>query len=256
MDERRYERFTDELVRRLGGDDRVVGLVALGSMAATSHPPDEWSDHDFWVITHDGRAPDLRGDTSWLPEASEVVLVVHETRHGRSAIYADGHLAEFAVFDERELHVARANAHRVLLDHGDVHERMQQLADRTTREAGSVADPFGVLLTQLTIGANRFARGERLSAHHLVRGEAVRTLIRLLTGRGDHPTTDNLDPVRRFEQRSPDLATEIEDATVRPIPVAAERLLSIAERECPERAEPAALAAVRATLARVVASTA
>ena len=35
-----YARFTEELQRRLEADPRVVGLVALGSMAARDYLPD------------------------------------------------------------------------------------------------------------------------------------------------------------------------------------------------------------------------
>ena len=37
-----YAEFTDRLRERLAGDERVVGLVALGSMAAVDYEPDEY----------------------------------------------------------------------------------------------------------------------------------------------------------------------------------------------------------------------
>jgi hypothetical protein len=45
-----YQAFTDTLQRNLEQDDRVIGLVAAGSMAGEHHLPDRWSDHDFLVI--------------------------------------------------------------------------------------------------------------------------------------------------------------------------------------------------------------
>ena len=48
------EAFTEGLVATLTADGRVLGLVALGSMAATDRSPDVWSDHDFWVVVVPG----------------------------------------------------------------------------------------------------------------------------------------------------------------------------------------------------------
>lgn len=254
-----YERFTDELVARLRADDRVIGLVALGSMAGTDRDPDRWSDHDFWVVTVDGTAEALRSETGWLPRADEIVLAFTETAHGRSAIYDDGHLVEYAVFDDHELEVARANAFRVLLDDADVEARMCAIAARTTAEQAGAdptgADRLGMLLAQLTIGVNRFGRGELLSANELIRGRAARTLVSLLgsftASAGAHP--DTLDPHRRFEQRYPSLACEIDDALGAATLACAESMLSIARRELSGRvpgATTAAFEAVQATLTR------
>ena len=45
-----YQRFSRTLIDRLDGMPAVLGLVALGSMAARDYGPDRWSDHDFFVI--------------------------------------------------------------------------------------------------------------------------------------------------------------------------------------------------------------
>jgi hypothetical protein len=50
MDEQAYEAFTRQLKVRLMADPRVIGLITLGSTADATQR-DEWSDHDFWVIT-------------------------------------------------------------------------------------------------------------------------------------------------------------------------------------------------------------
>ena len=51
-----YAAFTEALRARLEADPRVVGLVALGSMARRDYEPDRWSDHDFFVITRAAEA--------------------------------------------------------------------------------------------------------------------------------------------------------------------------------------------------------
>ena len=98
-----YRAFTRELTKRLSADDRAIGLVAVGSMADRDYAPDEWSDHDFFVITPPGGQEELRTDLTWLPEHERVALSVRETDHGLLVFYEDGHLLEFAVFDSEEI---------------------------------------------------------------------------------------------------------------------------------------------------------
>jgi hypothetical protein len=260
-----YDLFTDELVARLRVDDRVIGLVALGSMAATDRAPDEWSDHDFWVVTNNGAADAVRAETGWLPRSEDVVIAFTETAHGRSAIYADGHLVEYAVFDDRDVEIARANVFRVLFDDCNLEARMQAMVDRTIAERHADdltgADRFGVFLAQITIGVTRHGRGELLSANELVRGRAARTLVSLLAS-FVHPDIegrlDNLDPNRRFEQAYPLLARDISDALDTPTVACAQSLLSIARRELSGRVAAvtaAAIGAVQATIDRARSTT-
>ena len=103
MDPSTYDRFTTELVAWAESMPSVIGFVAVGSMADRSHSPDEWSDHDFWVVTTDEAAPTVRNDPSWLPDRDRIVVFFNDTQHGRSAIYDDGHLIEMAVFGDSEL---------------------------------------------------------------------------------------------------------------------------------------------------------
>jgi hypothetical protein len=75
-------------------------------MADRDYAPDEWSDHDFFVITPPGGQEALREDLSWLPRADRVALSFRETGHGLVVLYDDGHLLEFAVFELDELALA------------------------------------------------------------------------------------------------------------------------------------------------------
>ncbi len=68
MDLKQYRTFTATLTETLAVDGRVVGLIALGSMAEQDYPPDRWSDHDFFVITEPGAQEAFRADLSWLPD--------------------------------------------------------------------------------------------------------------------------------------------------------------------------------------------
>ncbi|HQP86093.1 MAG TPA: hypothetical protein PLL76_07535, partial [Thermoanaerobaculia bacterium] len=151
MDAAAYSAFTRELARRLGAEPRVVGLVALGSMSGDGPPADDFSDHDFFVVTRSGVQEAFRSDLGWLPGAERAVLVHRETEHGLKVVLDDGHLLELAVFDLEELRVARANRYLVLLDRGGVAERMAAVAAKPA-EAPTDRWLSGQLLGNLLVG--------------------------------------------------------------------------------------------------------
>lgn len=234
-----YQRFTEELRQRLEVDARVVGLVALGSMAGRDYEPDEWSDHDFFVITHPGEQEAFRRGPGWLPEAGPWVLWLRETAHGVKAISESGHLLEFAVFDLAEVALARVNRYRVLLDRGGVEEAVAAVAGRTAREGvPDAAWHLGQFLSQLLVGVGRHARGEQLSGRSRVKESALRHLVALLAAHipAEHKSLlDGLDPLRRFERVYPELGRELNAALEQETPEAALRLLVVAECELKER---------------------
>ena len=246
MDAAAYSAFTDALSRRLDGDPRVVGLVALGSMSGDGPAPDDFSDHDFFVVTRSGAQEAYRTDLVWLPGAERAVLVHRETEHGLKVIRDDGHLLELAVFDPDELRVARANRYRVLLDRGGVAEGMAAIA---AKPAESPTDRWlcGQLLGNLLVGGGRAARGELLSARLFVAGHATGHLLRLLSRHvpPEAPVPlDDLDPFRRFERAFPRLGAEANAALSLPPLAGALALLDLASRELGGRAAgwPAAAA--------------
>jgi hypothetical protein len=239
METAEYQRFTEELRRRLEADERVVGLVALGSMAGRDYAPDAFSDHDFFVVTRTGAQEQFRVDSGWVPENGRLVLWMRETAHGVKALFDSGHLLEFAVFSLEELHLARVNRYRVLVDKGGMEETLAAVA-RHTAQQGAPDDGWlmGQFLTQLLIGAGRYARGERLSGHSRVKEDALRHLVRLLARhvRSEHSTLlDDLDVVRRFERVFPRLGQELNEALKLETPQASSKLLDMAERELKER---------------------
>jgi hypothetical protein len=233
-----YAEFTERLRERLAGDERVVGLVALGSMAAVDYEPDEWSDHDFFVIVEAGEQERFRTDFSWLPDSERVAFSFRETEHGVKVVYDDGHLLEFAVFDDRELDLARVNRYRVLVDRGDLERRMGELRAATVRASEAAARDdawlFGQFLTNLLVGVGRFRRGERLSGHVFVKSHAASHLLALLARhlRAERASLlDDLDAWRRFDLVHERLGREIDALLVEPVPAAASGLLDLAARE-------------------------
>lgn len=249
-----FDRFIERLGSRAETDERIVGLVLLGSAAVPSRI-DEWSDHDFWVVTRPGLADAVRSDATWLPDAHRVVVTTPDGDHGRSVIYDDGHLVEYAVFEPDQVTLGQANDYRVLYDEIDLTTTMAEIAARPRLEP-SLDRLFGVFLNQITIGVTRWARGERLSANHLVRGWAARTLVEMLRATLDSANRqrlDDLDPNRRFEDAAPDFAAEIDQALESPLLDCAESLIEIASR-CVE-ADPLGIDAVSRTIARARAAT-
>lgn len=233
MDRPAFDSFVRSLEAGLAGDSRVVGLVALGSMSGIGVPPDEFSDHDFFVITVTGAQEPFRTDLSWLPGSDRAALVHRETEHGLKVVLPDGHLLEFAVFDLDELLVARANRYAVLLDRGGVAARMAQVAAKPP-EARPDRWLIGQLLGNLLVGGGRAARGELLSARLFVAGHATGHLLRLLARHlpaEQAASLDDLDPFRRFERAWPRLGGELNAAMERDPLDGALALLGLARRE-------------------------
>jgi|tagenome__1003787_1003787.scaffolds.fasta_scaffold20908626_2 lincosamide nucleotidyltransferase len=227
-----YRAFTRDLAERLRADERAIGLVAVGSMADRDYAPDEWSDHDFFVITPTGRQEELRNDLSWLPNGQRIALSLRETDHGLIVIYDHGHLLEFAVFDLEEIALAGVNRSRVLLDRGGVAERIEHVA-ANPRPPRDDLFLFGKTLAAALVATGRGRRGETLSAAFLVTW-ATTYLSRLLIKAVPSPDAsilDGFDSLRRFERAYPKLGAELA-AIVRLAPAdAGPALLEVLDRE-------------------------
>lgn len=233
-----YQAFTDALQQRLECDPRVIGLMAAGSMARLSHQPDEWSDHDFWVIVEAGAEQDFISQHDWLPEGDQIVLYFRENMHGAlKAVYATGHLLEFAVSDRQGLLGANVNDYRLLIDRADMAVDLQQMqhATQLAHQAWIRDDRalFGEFLTTLLVGICRYQRGEYLSSRQLITVSALHTLLRLISKHvpTEHPETlDNLDPLRRFEVAYPQIGQEINQLLRLDLKLAAGGLLDLADK--------------------------
>jgi predicted nucleotidyltransferase len=206
-----YRAFTRELTERLREDGRAIGLVAVGSMADRDYAPDEWSDHDFFVITPPGGQEELRNDLSWLPSRDLVALSFRETEHGVNVIYDDGHLLEFAVFDLEEIALAGVNRYRVLLDRGGIEERVDHVA-ANPRPPRDDLFLFGKTITAALVATGRGRRGETLSAAFLLTW-ATTFLNRLLIGALPTANASILDVLEReLRPLRPDLPWPAVDA--------------------------------------------
>lgn len=253
MDLNDYRRYTATLAADLEHDPRVLGLVSLGSMAECGRMPDEFSDHDFFVIVHPGEQTWFRKNAAWLPDAASIVLFFAETPHGCKAVYESGHLVEFAIFDPDEIGVARVNDYRVLLDHERIGERMAAVSKVTAAQpAAEERWLVGQFLTNLLVAALRARRGEVISGRSML-ASAVRQFAQLVPVRQKPERAaalDNLDPLRRFERAYPQMASELETASRCGVLEAAARLIALYAGSLARPEERAAVETVSKAIAR------
>jgi hypothetical protein len=242
MNSEQYQIFTNLLRQNLEADKRVLGLVALGSMAQQDYQPDRWSDHDFFVITESGEQEDFRRNLGWLPSSDEVALALRETDHGLKVLYRSGHLLEFAVFDAKELYLAKVNRYRVLLDRGAIAGHMEAIKASSTKGSTPAEEKdfkeFGMFIFNLLVGVGRYNRGEKFSGHLAVKTYAFQHLVVLLKKYLEAPRKDlldNLDPVRRFERVFPEVGAELNQILSLETPQAALAMLDLAERELQDK---------------------
>jgi hypothetical protein len=220
-------RLRDSLAER----EEVLGLVLVGSTADLGRV-DEWSDHDFYVITKDGHAESLRQDLSWLPDHEDIMWRPRETDHGLKVVYADASVLEFAVFDDKELEAAGANAYNVTLDRSNITERMAAIAERSKPKGYNFDPEFEIFLTQILIGVGRARRGEVLIAGQFVRSYCLNRALGFIRAwvapaPGTEPKEDNLDRFRRFEQQYPELGMRVEAILQQPVEAASRQTLEL-----------------------------
>ena len=251
-----YERFTQELTQTLSNHEHVIGIVAVGSMAARDYFPDQWSDHDFFVIVQSGYQEFFRNDLRWLPDSDDIVFSFRETAHGVKVLYRDAHLLEFAVFDPQELHLAQINRYRILMDRSNVETQMRNIRKRTTEqtEQKNVHWLFGQFLTNLLVGTGRYHRGEKLSGHAFVKQSALRNLLLLCHACLDSKKKsllDDLDPFRRLEFAFPEIGEQLNGILALETPQAAAEMLRFAAANLSDRIPGYPAAAVSAVSRRL-----
>lgn len=249
----RFARFIEQLTETARDAPDIIGFVGMGSTAQRDRA-DEWSDHDFALVTVPGAEDRYRYDLAWLPGAASIALSVVENHGGVKVIYDDGHVLEFGITSLAGLEHWAGNSFDVFYDAGLVAEAFADMVAKPlpTGPRDDAAD-IRLVLTQVLVGIGRARRGERLSAGESVRSEALTYLLRVLGHRlpGDQNLLDTLDPRRRFERVHPELAARIATAIEQDVESAGRELLLIAE----EQLEPGwddfprrGLAALRARL--------
>lgn len=228
--------FETQLTNNLQAHPDVLGLTFVGS-AADHIRIDEWSDHDFFVVTIEGKGEGLRQDLTWLPNHDQIAFHPRETAHGLKVVYQDGHVLEFAVFNDSELELASANSFLVTVDKsGNIQQRMEAIAERSAAKVKETEyNPeaaYELLLCQLLIGVGRARRGENLIASEHIRSWAATALVGLIRfwedpKQGTVHLADNLNSLRRFEKQYPEFGLAIEKAQALTTEACAQALLQI-----------------------------
>lgn len=222
--------FRELLKNCLKQFDFVTGLAFVGSAAETSRA-DEWSDHDFFVFTTKGQAETLRQVQTWLPDHTEIALFVRETEHGLKVIYNNGHVLEFAVFEE-DWELSGVNSFDILIDKAATKERLEAARVRSIPMPIDVDREFSLFLANLLIGVGRFRRGENLSARQFINNYCLNSVVRLVTtlcpaSPGFENSSDNQNLFRRFELRFPKLAQDLESIQLTDLETGARQLLEL-----------------------------
>jgi len=230
--------FIHALVEEVGADPDVLGLVLCGSSAETGRR-DQWSDHDFLLITADGTPESYRTDLGWLPESDAIAFSFRETAHGLKVLYRSGLMLEFAAFDRAEFASCALNHYSVAMDRGGIADVARDVRARslTPRTVDRVAE-FRNFLSLIYLGTGRARRGELLSANVMIRTYATEHLLRLVRDLlpADRLTSlDALDPWRRFESADPEFAAAVDSAVARPCEDCARALVDLAASTMPVR---------------------
>jgi hypothetical protein len=237
MESIEFNNYTERLRASLEAISGVVGLVTLGSTADASLR-DEWSDHDFWVITEPGAQDSLIADLSWLPDHQDIAMTISHGAHRRTMLFHNRHKVEFAVFDADEARSSgRVERYSVLIDRDEVSQLILTIHDDSLQQAEIRLEALVNLCGMVWSACERYWRGEVLSARQYVDGFAINLLLNLL--RVNEPNAadnDALDPRRRLEQRSPALAAKLLAIQNEPVPEAALHILEIVERELKPKA--------------------
>lgn len=182
----------------------ALALLALGSCGRDVERLDEWSDLDFFVLVRDGAKWRYIDDLSWLAAAHPVAWHFRNTLDGQKALLADGLFCEFAVFELNELKNIPYAPGRFVWRRDEVDETLAA-PQRPLPERPDVPWLVGEALSNLFVGLQRYARGEKLAAMRMVQVYALDRVLELMERDAASFSTrrDPFNVDRRVEQRLP-----------------------------------------------------
>jgi hypothetical protein len=198
------------LARALSARDDALALLALGSVGIETDRLDTWSDLDFFVLVRDGAKGRYIGNLDWLAAAHPLTWHFQNTIDGHKALMTDGVFCEFAVFEIHELSRIPYAAGRFIWRRNEVNETLAWPRVPLPSKHGSDW-LIGESLSNLIVGLQRHARGEKLSAMRMIQVHALDRVLEFLEllQQGSHDSLAARDPFnvdRRIEVRSPQLA--------------------------------------------------
>jgi hypothetical protein len=173
----RLDRLGEVLAER--GD--ALALIALGSVGLDLGRLDDHSDMDFFVVVEEGAKQRYLDSIDWLEELCPVDFSFPNSVDGRKALFADGLFAEYAVFTLVELRAASFPPGRLVWRRRDAPAGLERSGrPQTPSPVDTVAFQVNEALTNVYVGLQREARGERLSAARLIQVHAVDRVLELL----------------------------------------------------------------------------
>jgi hypothetical protein len=170
------------LARVLTHRDDALALLALGSVGVETHRLDAFSDLDFFVLVKDGAKSRYIGSLDWLAAAQPLVWHFQNTADGHKALMSDGVFCEFAVFEVHELSRIPYAPGRFVWRRDEVDAALATARHPLPGRHG--ADWLvGEALSNLMLGLQRHARGEKLAAMRSVQVHALDRVLEFLEQR-------------------------------------------------------------------------
>ncbi len=201
------------LARELARRDDALALLALGSTGRDTDRLDAWSDLDFFVLVRDGAKRGYIDRLDWLAATHPLAWHFQNTADGHKVLMADGVFCEFAVFEMHELSRIPYAPGRFVWRRDEVDEA---LACPTQPLPSPHGAPWlvGEALSNLIVGLQRHARGEKLAAMRMVQVQALDRVLEFLetlqpAAHEAHARRDPFNVDRRIEARNPQAAAAL-----------------------------------------------
>lgn len=201
---RRLLERLDDLERALAARGDAIALIGLGSVGRDLDRLDEHSDLDFFVVVDDGAKKRYLDEIDWLEAVGPIAYSFANSADGRKVLFEDGLYAEYAVFTLDELRRAAYTPGRLVWSRGDAPAGLENLGRVPGPSPSDTPEhQFNEALTNLYVGLQREARGERLAATRLIQTHALDRLLTFLdlTGRAVGPPQDAFAVERGAETR-------------------------------------------------------
>ena len=201
------------LGRELARRNDALALLALVPGGRDSERLDAWSDLDFFVLVRDGAKRDYLDRLDWLAAAQPLSWHFQNTADGHKALMTDGVFCEFAVFEIHELS-------RIPYAPGRFVWRRDEVDEGLARPTLPLPAPHGApwlvgeALSNLIVGLQRLARGEKLAAMRMVQVHALDRVLEFLevqapAARNALASRDPFSVDRRIEARHPQAAASL-----------------------------------------------
>jgi hypothetical protein len=198
----------DEIGQSLAQSNHALALIGLGSVGLELDRLDNYSDLDFFVIVEEGYKQSYLDSLRWLSDVHPIAYSFLNTVDGYKLLFEDGIFCEFAVFEIAELKNIPFTPGRIVWKRADVPASLGQPVLKPPAASNRDSEwLLGEAVTNIYVGLQRDARGEKLSGMRFIQGYAVDRLLELMEyieeRQGIH--RDPFVNERRFEQRHPDV---------------------------------------------------